>query len=109
MFVDKFLTTMHICIFMDDENTEKCAMPISTGRISLLALGILALSGCAVGPYGGYGNQGYNQPPPPPPPGQGPGQYNNGYGSPPPPPPGQGPGQYNNGYGNPPPPPPPAP
>ncbi len=66
-------------------------MPISTGRIVVLALGILALSGCAVGPYGGYGNQGYNQPPPPPPP------------------PGQGPGQYNNGYGNPPLPPPPAP
>ena len=107
MFVDNLLTTMHICIFMDDENTEKCAMPISTGRISLLALGILALSGCAVGPYGGYGNQGYNQPPPPPP-GQGPGQYNNGYGNTPPPP-GPRPGQYNNGYGNPPPPPPPAP
>ena len=67
-------------------------MPISTGRIAVLAFGILALSGCAVGPYGGYGNQGYNQPPPPPPP-----------------PPGQGPGQNNNGYGNPPPPPPPPP
>ncbi|WP_215878452.1 hypothetical protein, partial [Acidithiobacillus ferridurans] len=72
-------------------------MPISTGRIAVIALGILALSGCAVGPYGRYGYQGYNQPPPPPP-----GQYNNGYGNPPPPPPpppGQGPGQYNNGYG----------
>ena len=72
---------------MNDKNTEECAMPIPTGRIVVLALGILALSGCAVAPYGGYGNQGYNQPPPPPPPGQGPGQYNNGYGNPPPPPP----------------------
>lgn len=57
-------------------------MPISTGRVVVLTLGILALSGCAVSPYGGYGNQGYNQQQPPPP-GQGPGQYNNGYGNPP--------------------------
>jgi hypothetical protein len=34
-------------------------MPISTGRIAVLALGILALSGCAVSPYGGYGHRGY--------------------------------------------------
>ncbi len=43
-------------------------MPISTRIISVLALGILALSGCAVDPYGRYGNQRYNQSPPPPPP-----------------------------------------
>ncbi|MBN6741842.1 hypothetical protein JKG47_15125 [Acidithiobacillus sp. MC6.1] len=55
-------------------------MPISTGRIAALVLGILALSGCTVSPYGGNGNQGYNQQPPPPP-DQGPGQYNNGYGN----------------------------
>ena len=52
---------------MDDKNAEEYAMPISTGRIAVIALGIWALSGCAVGPYGRYGNQGYNQPPPPPP------------------------------------------
>jgi hypothetical protein len=56
----------------------ECAIPISTGKIAVLALGILALSGCAVSPYGGYGNQGYNQQPPP---DQESGRYNSGYGN----------------------------